>query len=134
MTMTTETHWERIRALEFEIEDVDCERLSAPGGPGPAGEGDRITALLALHGGGHTGLTEEIGLMEPADYDTFAELARSLPLADSVVRGARAYAAVVRRAATVGADAQLPHVGVRVRGARSGATPGRRPRSRRCSA
>jgi hypothetical protein len=81
MKMETDTHWERVGALEFEIEDTGCERLSAPGGPGPAGERDRITALLALHGGGHTGLAEEIGLMEPADYDTFAELARSLPLA-----------------------------------------------------
>ena len=81
MTMTTGTYWERVGGLEFDIEDAEYERLSAPGGPGPAGEGDRITALLALHGGGHTGLAEEIGLMEPADYDTYAELARSLPLA-----------------------------------------------------
>ena len=81
MTMTTGTYWERVGGLEFDIEDAECERLSAPGEPGPAGEGDRITALLALHGGGHTGLAEEIGLMEPADYDTYAELARSLPLA-----------------------------------------------------
>jgi hypothetical protein len=79
--MTAETYWARVGALELRIEHADSERLSAPGGPGPGGGGDRITALLALHGGGHTGLAEEIGLMEPADYDTFTALAGSLPLA-----------------------------------------------------
>jgi hypothetical protein len=34
-----------------------------------------------LHGGGHTGLGEDVGLIEAGDYDAFAELARSLPLA-----------------------------------------------------
>jgi hypothetical protein len=79
--MTTDTHWARVGTLELEIDHVDSERLSAPGGPGPAGERERVTALLTLYGGTHTGLGEEIGLMEPGDYETFAELARSLPLA-----------------------------------------------------
>jgi L-alanine-DL-glutamate epimerase-like enolase superfamily enzyme len=81
MTMTTDTHWARVGALELEIEHADSERLSAPGGPGPAGEQERVTGLLALHGGGQTGLGEEVGLMEPGDDETFAALARSLPLA-----------------------------------------------------
>lgn len=79
--MTTDTYWPRLAALQLEIEHADSEPLSAPGGPGPAGERERVTALLALHGGGHTGLGEDVGLIEPGDYDTFAELARSLPLA-----------------------------------------------------
>jgi len=79
--MTTDTYWPRLAALELEIEHADSERLSAPGGPGPAGERERVTALLALHGSGHTGLGEDVGLIEPGDYDTFAGLARSLPLA-----------------------------------------------------
>jgi hypothetical protein len=81
VAMTTETYWARVGALEVEIDGVDCERLSAPGGLGPGGGGDRVTGLLALHGGGHTGLGEEVGLVEPGDYDTFAELVRRLPLA-----------------------------------------------------
>jgi L-alanine-DL-glutamate epimerase-like enolase superfamily enzyme len=81
MTMTTDTYWARVGALELEIEHADSERLSAPGGPGPGGERERVTGLLALHGGGHTGLGEDVGLMEAADYDRFAELSRSLPLA-----------------------------------------------------
>ena len=79
--MARDTYWARVGALELEIEHAGTERLGAPGGPGPAGEGTRVTGLLALHGGGHAGLGEEIGLMEPADYDTFAALAGSLPLA-----------------------------------------------------
>src|SRR5215831_20472614 len=79
MTMTTDTYWARVGGLELEVERVDSERLDAPGGPGP--EGERVTGLLALHGGGDTGLGEEVGLMEPADYDTFARVARSVPLA-----------------------------------------------------
>jgi hypothetical protein len=79
--MATDTYWERVGALELEIEHADSERLSAPGGPGPSGERERVTGVLALHGGGHTGLGEDVGLMEPRDYDTFAELTRSLPLA-----------------------------------------------------
>jgi L-alanine-DL-glutamate epimerase-like enolase superfamily enzyme len=81
MTMTTDTYWARVGALELEIEHADSERLSAAGGPGPGGERERVTGLLALHGGGHTGLGEDVGLIEPGDYDTFAELARSLRLA-----------------------------------------------------
>ncbi|HEX4519760.1 MAG TPA: hypothetical protein VH063_09295 [Gaiellaceae bacterium] len=79
--MTTETYWEGVGALELELERADCERLSAPGGPGPAGGEERVTGLLALHGGGQTGLGEEIGLIEPGDYGTFAALARSLAVA-----------------------------------------------------
>jgi L-alanine-DL-glutamate epimerase-like enolase superfamily enzyme len=80
MTMTTDTYWAGIVGLELEIEHVDSERLSAPGGLGPGGAGERVTGLLALHGGGQTGLGEDIGLIETEDYDTFAALARSLPL------------------------------------------------------
>ncbi|HEY4348758.1 MAG TPA: hypothetical protein VGM80_14335 [Gaiellaceae bacterium] len=79
--MTTDTYWARVGALELEIEHADSESLCAPGGPGPGGERDRVTGLLALHGDGHTGLGEDVGLIEPGDYDTFAELVRSLPLA-----------------------------------------------------
>ena len=79
--MTTDTYWARVGAVELEIEHADSERLSAPGEPGAGGEGERVTGLLALHGGGHTGLGEDVGLIDPTDYDTFAELARSLPLA-----------------------------------------------------
>jgi hypothetical protein len=81
MRMTIDTYWARVGALELEIEHAGSERLSAAGGPGTGGERERVTGLLALHGGGHTGLGEDVGLIEPGDYDTFAELARSLPLA-----------------------------------------------------
>jgi hypothetical protein len=79
--MTTDTHWKRVGALELEIDGAHSERLSASGGPGPGGGGERITGLLALHGAGRTGLGEEIGLMQPGEHEAFAELARSLPLA-----------------------------------------------------
>jgi L-alanine-DL-glutamate epimerase-like enolase superfamily enzyme len=81
MKMTTDTHWARIGALSLEIEHADTERLAAPGGPSPGGERERVTGLLALHGGGHTGLGEDVGLMDPDDYEVLSGLAASLPLA-----------------------------------------------------
>jgi len=81
MTMTTETYWARVGALELEIEQAESQPLSAPGGPGPSGESERITGLLALHGAGQTGLGEDVGLIEAGDYDAFAGLVASLPLA-----------------------------------------------------
>ena len=122
--------WPRLAELPLVVEACEYDRLHAV----LAYEFDRVTTQVRLVGAGADGLGEDVSVHNE-DGTSLHESRPPLPLAGEWTLGsfcdARRHARAVAGAAGVGRGAALPHLGVRVGGARPRAAPGRPLAARR---
>ena len=120
--------WPKLADLPLVVEGYELDTLSAEMANGQT----RTTILVRIHGGGHEGLGEDVGVM-PDDDDPVAKVP-ALPLAGEWTLESFCDHLGDRRAvagaAGVGPRPPVAQLVVRVRGARPRAAPGRPPAAR----
>ena len=123
--------WDDLSTLPLRIDAYELERLSLTQTHG----WQRVTSLVRLQGDGHEGLGEDVSPYKD-ESNTLHEIGPVLPLAGDWTLGT--FCAHLHELdqwpipPRVGADEAVAQLGIRVRGARSRAQPGRQAAERGC--